>query len=65
MKSDLLKPAEVASLLRVSVGTLANWRAKGVGPQFLKLSETPNAPVRYRRSVVEAYTRRGDQGAAA
>ncbi|MFE9065041.1 helix-turn-helix transcriptional regulator [Streptomyces violaceusniger] len=65
MKSDLLKPKEVAAVLRVSVGTLANWRHQGVGPRYLKLSPAVNAPVRYRDEDVTAYMRSGEQEVAA
>lgn len=36
--ADLLTPAEVAATLRVDTKTLANWRFKGTGPTFLKIS---------------------------
>ncbi|OEJ57745.1 hypothetical protein BGM19_06960 [Streptomyces agglomeratus] len=65
MKSEWLKPCEVAAQLRVSVGTLANWRYQGTGPRYIKLSDAPNAPVRYRRDAVDAYMHRTDQGVAA
>jgi hypothetical protein len=32
-----LLPHEVAARMRVSVGTLANWRCTGEGPRFIKL----------------------------
>lgn len=65
MKSEWLKPYEVAAQLRVSVGTLANWRYQGIGPRYTKLSDSSNAPVRYRREVVDAYMRQMEQEAAA
>lgn len=65
MDSELLKPTEVADQMRVSTGTLANWRYRGVGPGYIKLSEAPNAPVRYRRAVIDAYMRLMEQGVAA
>jgi hypothetical protein len=65
MKSELLKPAEVAARMRVSVGTLANWRYQGVGPSYIKLSSASNAPVRYRRDAIDAYMRLMEQGVAA
>jgi hypothetical protein len=33
---DLLKPQEVAPRCQVSIYTLARWRARGIGPPFLK-----------------------------
>jgi predicted DNA-binding transcriptional regulator AlpA len=65
MKSDWLKPPEVAALLRVSVGTLANWRSQGIGPRYTKLSSAPNAAVRYREADVDAYMRRKNPAVAA
>ena len=55
MTSDWLKPPEVAAVLRVSVGTLANWRSQGIGPRYTKLSTAANAPVRYRLGDIETY----------
>lgn len=64
MTSEWLKPGEVAALLKVSVGTLANWRYQHVGPRYIKLTDAPNGPVRYRREDLDAYL--GEQiGAAA
>ena len=38
LKTGLLTPAEAGELPRVSVTTLANWRFKGTGPVFIRLS---------------------------
>ncbi|MEW2082343.1 helix-turn-helix domain-containing protein [Streptomyces sp. NPDC005283] len=65
MKIELLKAREVAAELRVSVGTLANWRYQGIGPRYTKLSAAPNAPVRYRRQDVDTYLALQERGAAA
>lgn len=55
VKIEWLKASEVAAELRVSPGTLANWRHQGVGPRYTKLSSAANAPVRYRRADLDAY----------
>ena len=65
VKIEWLKAREVAAELRVSVGTLANWRYQGIGPKYTKLSEAPNAPVRYKRADLDAYFAQQERGAAA
>jgi hypothetical protein len=37
LSSELLKPAQVAALLGVKIGTLAVWRCKGIGPEFIRI----------------------------
>lgn len=55
----LMDPRTCAAYLGVSVLTLADFRCKGAGPDFIKVG----ASVRYRRSALEAWletrTRRG------
>lgn len=48
----LLTPTELAERLGVSVGTLANWRLRGGGPAYIKLS---GRAVRYRPRAVEKW----------
>ena len=36
---SLMKPKEVAALLRVSDSLLKQWRAKGIGPVFTRVSK--------------------------
>lgn len=48
----LLTPTELAERLGVSVGTLANWRLRGGGPAYIKLS---GRAVRYRPAAVEKW----------
>jgi len=61
----LMDPRTTATFLGVSVLTLADWRAKGIGPDSLHVGRC----VRYRRSSIEAWlarhSRRGDLGAMA
>lgn len=47
----MLKPAEVAELLRTTEKTLANWRSRGQGPAYVRVETS----VLYRRSAVEGY----------
>lgn len=51
VEDRLLWPDEVAELLGVPVGTLANWRYQGRGPAFAKVGRH----VRYRRRDVDAW----------
>jgi predicted DNA-binding transcriptional regulator AlpA len=55
MTDDLLTPKEAAALLRVSTDTLEGWRAKRIGPPWIKLGDGQRARVRYRRSEIAAY----------
>lgn len=52
MKEQLLTPDEVADRLRISVGTLANWRVSGSGPLYIEV--TPRC-IRYRMADVQAF----------
>lgn len=61
---SLLTPAEVARLLRVTPATLANWRARGDGPEFVKLGPSRQAPVRYYPSVIDAWISSGAEAVA-
>lgn len=56
----LLTSAETAALLGIKPNTLEVWRSKGKGkgPDFIKLDDTPQAPVRYRRETVERWLER-------
>ncbi|WP_436792822.1 helix-turn-helix transcriptional regulator [Actinospongicola halichondriae] len=50
----LLWPEEVAEVLGVPVGTLANWRYQRRGPAFVKVGRH----VRYRRRDVDGWVER-------
>jgi hypothetical protein len=54
---EWLTPAEAAVLTKLSVGTLANHRYRGIGMPFSKL--TPGGRIRYRRSDVERWLASG------
>jgi len=49
---NLLDNEQTATLLGIKPNTLEIWRHKGKGPEFLKLGNAPQAPVRYLRSKV-------------
>jgi hypothetical protein len=51
LKTGLLTPTEAGELLSVSVTTLANWRFKGTGPVFIRLSGL----IRYSFTDLEAF----------
>ena len=48
---NLLHADDVAELLGIPVATLANWRASGKGPPYLRVGRH----VRYRNVDVEAW----------
>lgn len=50
--ADLLTNEQAAALLGVKPNTLKVWRHKGKGPAFIKLGDTPQAPVRYLHATV-------------
>ena len=60
---QLLTPAEVAALLRVSPWTLANWRRKArmAGPPYLEVEGL----IRYRREDVVGWLDRAESQASA
>lgn len=49
-----LTPKETAERLRMTVGTLSNWRVQGVGPRFIKLGRKVLYPV----VEIEAFEKR-------
>lgn len=61
---ELLTPAEVARLARLSVSTLKDKRWKGTGPAFIKLSPGRGGRIRYRRRDVEQWLTTQTIGAA-
>lgn len=52
LEDRLLTPAELAARWRMKVTSLANMRARGDGPRYVKLG---NKAVRYRWSDIAAY----------
>ena len=49
---ELLRPAQAAALLNVTPRCLQDWRLKGTGPRFIRM--TPKL-VQYRRSDLEKF----------
>ncbi|PBC77599.1 helix-turn-helix protein [Streptomyces sp. TLI_235] len=52
---ELLTPAEVARITKLTVSTLKDKRWRGTGPRFTKLSPGKGGRVRYRRRDVDAW----------
>jgi hypothetical protein len=51
VQDELLLPEEATRLLRVSAGTLRDWRYRNVGPAYIRVGQRP----RYDRRDLEAY----------
>jgi hypothetical protein len=51
----LLSPLQVHDEYGIAEKTLANWRWKRIGPEFVKTSPGKGGKVLYRRSAVEAW----------
>jgi helix-turn-helix protein len=49
---ELLRPVQAAMLLNVTPRCLQDWRLKGIGPRFIRM--TPKL-VQYRRSDLEKF----------
>jgi hypothetical protein len=49
--AGLLTPQEVASILRIPVGTLAQWRYRRIGPPYLKIGHH----VPYKAEALDAW----------
>jgi excisionase family DNA binding protein len=49
--TELLSPDDLASLLKVPVKTVYNWRTEGKGPKGIRVGKY----VRFRREDVEAW----------
>ncbi|MFE9391180.1 helix-turn-helix transcriptional regulator [Streptomyces sp. NPDC006784] len=61
----LLTADEVSAWTRLTVKSLANARARGTGPAYIKLGEGAQAPVRYRFRDVERWLGAGHRAEAA
>lgn len=53
-----LLPQEAADRLRISIGTLANWRVTGEGPRFIKFGRRVLYPVREIEAFEESCLRK-------
>ncbi|MDI5964826.1 helix-turn-helix domain-containing protein [Streptantibioticus silvisoli] len=52
---DWVTPQEASRLVKVTVQTLANWRARKTGPAYKKISPGRAGRVRYSRQTVLAW----------
>lgn len=57
---ELLTPRQVALMLKVHPDTLEQWRGRSaegrsVGPDWIKLGDNKQSPIRYRASAIEKY----------
>ncbi len=52
---DNLTPGEAGEMARVTKKTLANWRSRGIGPPYIKLSPGRGGRVRYPRESTLAW----------
>lgn len=55
---ELLTPKDVSSILKVRVGTLSNWRGKGMGPEYKKI--TSDGSVRYEKKAIIQYLKKSN-----
>ena len=55
MTDELLTPKQVHADYGFSTQTLANWRWRGEGPDYIKTSPSNAGRVKYRRSAIEAW----------
>lgn len=53
--APLLTPSAAADLLGKTPNTLAEWRAKGTGPVYIRLGNHPRSAVRYTRDDIHAW----------
>ncbi len=53
---EFLVPKEAAAVRRTTTGHLANERARGLGPPFVKMGKKVLYPVRSLREYIEAHT---------
>lgn len=54
-RDEVMTPREAAAYLKKSIPTLQRFRTKGGGPDFIKESDAPNAPIRYLKSDLDAW----------
>jgi len=47
MAYQIISPSELAARWGLATGTLANWRAQGLGPPFVKRGNAVNGRVSY------------------
>lgn len=60
---NLLNENQVAERLRISPATLRSWRARGIGPVYVKLGAGKKSPVRYHHRDLEQFIVQGRHAA--
>ncbi|MFC8517497.1 helix-turn-helix transcriptional regulator [Streptomyces sp. NPDC057257] len=50
-----MTPTQLVELLDVTYQTLANWRVRGNGPEYVKLSPGRQGAIRYSRKAVDEW----------
>lgn len=55
LNPDLLTNEEAATLLGIKPNTLEIWRTKDKGPEFIKMGETKQSPIRYHIDDIKAW----------
>lgn len=53
--NHLLTSGQAAAVLSCKPQTLRKWRVHGKGPRYIRLGDTPAAPVAYRLADLEAW----------
>ena len=62
LRSDAeLTPAEAAEVIGMSQATLIDWRRKGIGPQWIRVSAKM---VRYERAAIDRFLAERARGVA-
>jgi hypothetical protein len=51
----LLSPQQVESEYEIAQQTLANWRWKRIGPEYVKTAPGKGGRVKYRRTAIEKW----------
>jgi predicted DNA-binding transcriptional regulator AlpA len=54
MRTEMVRPTELAAELGIPVKTLAEWRSRGLGPAYVKVGRH----VRYRREAIDDWEAR-------
>ena len=60
--NELLDNEQTATLLGIKPNTLEIWRCRGIGPNFVKMGTSKQAPVRYQRGEVASWLERQSFG---
>lgn len=53
----LLRTPQAAARLGLNPKTLAQWRWRGCGPQFIRIGDGRHSAIRYRPADLDAYIR--------